>query len=509
MAGPQQEQLLPAKSGGAGAITLGILLTLASQAFQAVRLILEELLLGKMELHPMEVLGWEGFWGTVLMAIIGMPLAWVIPGSDVGGHEENTIDSLVMLWNDDLLNSVNLLFFWSVVGLNVFGLLVTQVLGSVFRAVMLTARTASVWAVDLVLYKTLPADLNVGEAWMSPASWIQLFGFSLLLAGTIIYAQGSSPAAHDKGEHEPYSSEEEADRPTPIPRTRSISNYRPLYSIYIPNSDRPSEVVLIPTNAAAGVQRSSSLPTNPDALLEEGGGAQEPPRLARGSLPTQLRGRLPTRGSLLNLFSRNTSDGDSITSGDSGDLPAGASPSFYRTLTHRTSWILDKDGHRLRTLPLSEDEEVGSSRGPEGVFADGSRGLKPIPEDALRPSMEASNGAGGAPNAGALPSETETPARRSSGVSRSSSRTREIQWSTPSPSGRSDRSVLGQSPTAEVLLEKRSSSKKAIEPMGALPEDEAERPDSALQTPRPATEQNEATDMFGMDLPTPQRQPNQ
>ena len=82
--------------------------------------------------------------------------------------------------------------------------------------------------------------------------------------------QGSSPAAHDKGEHEPYSSEEEADRPTPIPRTRSISNYRPLYSIYIPNSDRPSEVVLIPTNAAAGVQRSSSLPTNPDALLEEG-----------------------------------------------------------------------------------------------------------------------------------------------------------------------------------------------------------------------------------------------
>ena len=49
---------------------------------------------------------------------------------------------------------------------------------------------------------------------------------------------------------------------------------------------------------------------------------------------------------------------------------------------------------------------MGSSRGPEGVFADGSRGLKPIPEDALRPSMEASNGAGGAPNAAARPGET-------------------------------------------------------------------------------------------------------
>ena len=45
--------------------------------------------------------------------------------------------------------------------------------------------------------------------------------------------------------------------------------------------------------------------------------------------------------------------------------------------------------------------------------------------------------------------------------------------------------------------------------MGALPEDEAELPDSAMQTPRPATEHNEATDMFGMDLPTPQRHPKQ
>lgn len=54
-----------------------------------------------------------------------------------------------MLWNDDVLNGVSVLFFWSVVGLNVFGLMVTQVLGSVFRAVMLTARTASVRSTTL------------------------------------------------------------------------------------------------------------------------------------------------------------------------------------------------------------------------------------------------------------------------------------------------------------------------------------------------------------------------
>ena len=49
-----------------------------------------------------------------------------------------------MLWNSRLLNGINWAFFLSVVGLNIFGLMVTNHLGSVFRAVLLTSRTASV-----------------------------------------------------------------------------------------------------------------------------------------------------------------------------------------------------------------------------------------------------------------------------------------------------------------------------------------------------------------------------
>lgn len=77
-----------------------------------------------------------------------------------GGREENTLDSIIMLWNDDILNAVNMLFFWSVVGLNIFGLMVTQVLGSVFRAVMLTARTASVHLLHLEARNSLVADVE-------------------------------------------------------------------------------------------------------------------------------------------------------------------------------------------------------------------------------------------------------------------------------------------------------------------------------------------------------------
>ena len=49
-----------------------------------------------------------------------------------------------MLWKSRLLNGINWAFFLSVVGLNISGLLVTSQLGSVFRAVLLTSRTASV-----------------------------------------------------------------------------------------------------------------------------------------------------------------------------------------------------------------------------------------------------------------------------------------------------------------------------------------------------------------------------
>ena len=63
---------------------------------------------------------------------------------DAGGREENTADSFVLLWENWGMNCVNGLFFLSVVGLNIFGLMVTSRLGSVFRAVLLTSRTALV-----------------------------------------------------------------------------------------------------------------------------------------------------------------------------------------------------------------------------------------------------------------------------------------------------------------------------------------------------------------------------
>ena len=49
-----------------------------------------------------------------------------------------------MLWRSPQLSIVNGVYFASVVGLNIWGVQVTCMLGSLFRAVLLTTRTALV-----------------------------------------------------------------------------------------------------------------------------------------------------------------------------------------------------------------------------------------------------------------------------------------------------------------------------------------------------------------------------
>lgn len=46
-----------------------------------------------------------------------------------------------------------------------------------------------VWAVDLLLFYTHTGKGTIGESWASPASYVQLAGFVLLLLGSIVYAQ--------------------------------------------------------------------------------------------------------------------------------------------------------------------------------------------------------------------------------------------------------------------------------------------------------------------------------
>ena len=73
------------------------------------------------------------------------------------------------------------------------------------------------------------------------------------------------------------------------------------------------------------------MPAHPDAVLEEGRQDSTEAKPQRGSLPTELRGRLPTRGSLLNMWHRSNTDADSTTSVCGNSAPW---CSFIRLFVH-------------------------------------------------------------------------------------------------------------------------------------------------------------------------------
>mgnify|MGYP007080501542 CR=1 FL=1 len=44
-------------------------------------------------------MAYEGMWGALLMIVFFFPLMQMLPGNDVGGCQENTLDTLTMIQN--------------------------------------------------------------------------------------------------------------------------------------------------------------------------------------------------------------------------------------------------------------------------------------------------------------------------------------------------------------------------------------------------------------------------
>eukprot|EP01026_Neomeris_dumetosa_P033141 TRINITY_DN2637_c0_g2_i3.p1 TRINITY_DN2637_c0_g2~~TRINITY_DN2637_c0_g2_i3.p1 ORF type:complete len:719 (-),score=52.62 TRINITY_DN2637_c0_g2_i3:352-2508(-) len=170
----------------------GIGMTLLSQVLQAAQLVSEEGLLQDLNLHPLQVMGIEGSINFVGMVTIVLPVVYFVPGPDpTCSCEENTISTFMQLGNSQTLFWTNFVYFWTVLGTNLFGVLVTSVLGSIFRALLLTARTALVWGADLTVFYAGIGGGSIGESWTS-TSYLQAIGFVVLLIGTVMYASGSS-----------------------------------------------------------------------------------------------------------------------------------------------------------------------------------------------------------------------------------------------------------------------------------------------------------------------------
>ncbi|CAL5221472.1 g3669 [Coccomyxa viridis] len=207
--------LLSPSGGGSsdtGMVLLGMGLIVVAQAVQAAQVTMEDYAMSHVGLAPLQVVGYEGLLGTIVLFGILMPIVYFIPGKDGQGLHEDSLETAYMIGHSEprwtipvvlIANSMSLLLY------NVAGMFVTEEMGAVSRTVFESARTLFVWLGDLLLYYT---HTGLGEKWdnssylqacHSHSPSVQAAGFLVLVAGTLVYAQGDrKQEEHAKDEHD-------------------------------------------------------------------------------------------------------------------------------------------------------------------------------------------------------------------------------------------------------------------------------------------------------------------
>lgn len=112
------------ESGGVYDTLLGVSLVFLGQTWQAAQVIAEEWLMKDVDLPMLQIVGFEGMWGTLLMVLVVYPALYLLPGSD-HGSQESLADTFVMVGNNPQLLVVVLLYVFSCGTYNVTGIAVT------------------------------------------------------------------------------------------------------------------------------------------------------------------------------------------------------------------------------------------------------------------------------------------------------------------------------------------------------------------------------------------------
>ncbi|CAH0521132.1 unnamed protein product [Peronospora belbahrii] len=163
----------------------GVLMVVLSCAIQAVQYVFEEKLMDEGDsAPPLVVVGMEGVWGLILTSFIIYPVAYFVPGSDLGSNERFD-DAYEMLMNSGLAQVVVVVYLLVILGYNVLAVSVTYLLNSIWHAILDNFRPITVWGADLMLFYFFTQG-HFGEQW-TIWSWLQLAGMATLLAGTAVY----------------------------------------------------------------------------------------------------------------------------------------------------------------------------------------------------------------------------------------------------------------------------------------------------------------------------------
>ena len=65
-----------------------------AQAVQAAQITFEDYFMADLAIEPLQIVGWEGVFGTFFMVAILLPIVSVTPGQDGSGFHEDTLETL-------------------------------------------------------------------------------------------------------------------------------------------------------------------------------------------------------------------------------------------------------------------------------------------------------------------------------------------------------------------------------------------------------------------------------
>ena len=174
-------------------VAIGIVMILLGSLINSIQCVYEEKLLKGgdfREVDPLEVVGWEGVFGTIFSAFILLPIAQAMPavaGQNDGGKFEWTNDSFVMMQNDGYIILCCVLFALSLGLMNNYSQVLSKNLSAIVRMLVSTCRVVLVWITGLIIGRISPEQ---GEFWDN-YSWLQLGAFFVMVGGTMVYVKGA------------------------------------------------------------------------------------------------------------------------------------------------------------------------------------------------------------------------------------------------------------------------------------------------------------------------------
>jgi hypothetical protein len=172
---------------------VGIILLSTSQLFTSTEYIIQEKFIKHYDVHPFQLVGFEGLWGSLMYGIllIIFQLVSCDDWSDTlrkgicftndveESHIEDTIFAFKQMWDNKGLLVVYIFYVVSIALYNIVGINLTKLVSSTARAVVDTVRTVFIWGFFLFF---TPVEGTKEEFHI-----LQFIGFIFLVCGTLVY----------------------------------------------------------------------------------------------------------------------------------------------------------------------------------------------------------------------------------------------------------------------------------------------------------------------------------